>query len=733
MTDETDPAGGLWHRLSILVIPETIRRRYVLKFLVGLLIVVFGIAGIGGLNFILIQETVTTEQTEQLRSDGTTRALQQSQWVSEMESQTQLLSRTVQPVSLYLSDARDNLSPDIIAIHYINVRQNQVIASTDRARSGTRLSELAAPWTTALEGNVRLVRPDSSVWVTNRSYDRTAGEVVAFTSPARSGLSAVVVVASNQRLEDQFREDTSRRTTIYAASGEPLFIEGNRTGPINRTRLERVSGTSTAQIERNRDEMLVYAPISGSDWVAVTRAATAQLFQASNAVGQNVLAIIATSIFLLVIVGVVLGRHTIVPLNRLRKGTQELAANNFDIDLQTAREDEIGSLFADFRVMRDELKEQIEATRSAKEELESQRDNLKRLTTRLQLALDETNTGVWEWDPETETMSWDEASARLYGFDHGEFDGTLEDLADRLDTQTIADIRETLAAAVETGEDYEANYPISLPDGTTRWLRARGVVEYDDQDDPTGVIGVQTDITDRKEREQELEAAKEELEQSNEKLEQFAYVASHDLQEPLRMVSSYLDLLETEMADDLDDETAEYFDYAIDGANRMQEMIRGLLEYSRVQTRAEPFEAVDVNAVIEDTCTDLTMKIDQQDATVSAGDLPTVEADPSQLRQVFQNLIKNAIEHGGFGTTIEISATKTAVGTEFTVSDDGPGISPDRQSAIFDIFDKGGDSDGTGIGLAVCKQIIDRHGGEIWVDPGEDGATIRFTIPDPPG
>jgi signal transduction histidine kinase len=236
------------------------------------------------------------------------------------------------------------------------------------------------------------------------------------------------------------------------------------------------------------------------------------------------------------------------------------------------------------------------------------------------------------------------------------------------------------------------------------------------------------------ERLEQVEQRETELEESNEKLERFAYVASHDLQEPLRMVSSYMDLLEMELEDELDEETREYMEFAVDGSERMQAMIDGLLAYSRVQTRASPFEEVDVDELVAVTLQDLRLKTDESGASVDVDDLPTVLADENQLGQVFQNLVKNAIEHGGEDTHVEITATDRDDATEFAVSDDGPGIPENRHEDIFGIFDKGGDSDGTGIGLAVVKEIIERHGGDIWVESTlDEGTTFHFTIPDDPG
>ena len=238
-----------------------------------------------------------------------------------------------------------------------------------------------------------------------------------------------------------------------------------------------------------------------------------------------------------------------------------------------------------------------------------------------------------------------------------------------------------------------------------------------------------------KRTERRLEEAVTELEASNERLEEFAYAASHDLKEPLRMVTSYLGLIERRYGDDLDEDAEEFIAYAVDGAERMRTMIDGLLEYSRVQTEGDSFDAVDLEGVLDDVCTDLQFRIEETDAVVERDPLPTVRGDESQLRQVFQNLLSNAITYSGDEPPrVRVGAERR--GTEWTISvaDDGIGIDPADQERIFDIFQRLHSTDehaGSGIGLAVCKRIVERHGGELLVDsePGA-GSTFSFTLAD---
>ena len=239
---------------------------------------------------------------------------------------------------------------------------------------------------------------------------------------------------------------------------------------------------------------------------------------------------------------------------------------------------------------------------------------------------------------------------------------------------------------------------------------------------------------ERVERETRLKSKQAELERSNEALQQFAYIASHDLQEPLRMVSSYVDLLDSEYGDSLDEEAAEYMAFAVDGAHRMQEMVDALLRYSRVETKAGDFEETDPEAVLDRTLDALQMRIEEVDATITAESLPRVDADSNQVGQVFQNLLENAIEYAteaGIEPHIEVSAEEDDGDAIFTVSDNGPGIPAADREEVFDIFHRAGahDTEGTGIGLAVCQRIVLRHDGRIWVEPSDDGATFKFTLP----
>ena len=248
------------------------------------------------------------------------------------------------------------------------------------------------------------------------------------------------------------------------------------------------------------------------------------------------------------------------------------------------------------------------------------------------------------------------------------------------------------------------------------------------------VQGIIRDITERKMAEEILKLKLEELARSNAELEQFAYVSSHDLQEPLRMISSYLQLLQRRYQGKLDDKADKYIYFAVDGAARMQTLINDLLEFSRVATRAKEPEPTDSEFILNQTLSNLELYIRQNNASVSHDPLPEVIADSTQLAQVFQNLIINGIKfNSGARPRIHISSERKAKEWIFSVKDNGIGIDPQYAEKIFEVFKRLHNKEkypGTGIGLAICKKIIELHGGRIWVESELDKGTIfYFTLP----
>ena len=246
------------------------------------------------------------------------------------------------------------------------------------------------------------------------------------------------------------------------------------------------------------------------------------------------------------------------------------------------------------------------------------------------------------------------------------------------------------------------------------------------------------DITRYKQSEARLKRMVDELSRSNRELEQFAYVASHDLQEPLRMVASFAQLLTKRYHGQLDSDADEFIDYIVDGATRMQSLINGLLKFSRVGTQGKEFTPTDVNVVVEEVIRNLQISIQETGAKITYGELPKITADTSQLIQLFQNLVANAIKfHSDASPQIRIEAYHRDRQWVFSIHDNGIGIEEEYLDRIFQIFQRlhrREQYDGTGIGLAICKRIAERHGGRIWVDSVPNlGSSFHFSIPDKEG
>jgi PAS domain S-box-containing protein len=342
------------------------------------------------------------------------------------------------------------------------------------------------------------------------------------------------------------------------------------------------------------------------------------------------------------------------------------------------------------------------------------------------------NDAVTVQDFEGRIISWNRGAELMYGYSEDEaFQMTIW----RLMPASKRTEQEQLVRRLRAGETIHSFETQRLTrEGRLLdvWLTVTKLV--DDAGTPVGIASTDRDITERKRAEEVLRKTIADMDRSNKELEQFAYVASHDLQEPLRMVASFTQLLAKRYKDKLDADANEFIGYAVDGANRMEKMINDLLSYSRVETRGKPFEAVGCTAILNQALTNLRMVIEETGAMITQDPLPTVMGAESQLVQLFQNLIDNAIKfRREEPPRIHVSAEDRGNDWFFSVKDNGIGIDPQYNERIFIIFQRlhrREEYPGTGIGLTICKKIVERHGGRVWVDsqPG-NGSTFYFTIP----
>jgi PAS domain S-box-containing protein len=328
-------------------------------------------------------------------------------------------------------------------------------------------------------------------------------------------------------------------------------------------------------------------------------------------------------------------------------------------------------------------------------------------------------------------LNWNAGAERMYGYSAPEIIGqpaSLLALSER--QEEMPPILERIRRG-ERIEDYETVR--RKKDGTRVEVSLTISPLKNASGQIIGASAIARDITVQKQLARELAQRAAELERINEELQQFAYIVSHDLNEPLRTVASFVSLLAKRYQGKLDAKAGEYIAYAVDGARRMERMISDLLSYTRVGGPASERTAVDCEAVLAQVMSDLQVAITEQQATVTHDPLPTVSGEATRLKQVFQNLISNALKFRGEAPPrVHVSAQRLDGHWQFAVRDNGIGIDLRRAGRLFQVFQRlhaRGEYPGTGIGLAICKKIVERHGGRIWVEsrPGE-GATFYFTI-----
>jgi PAS domain S-box-containing protein len=361
-------------------------------------------------------------------------------------------------------------------------------------------------------------------------------------------------------------------------------------------------------------------------------------------------------------------------------------------------------------------------------------DELKASRERLNIALENGQIGTWEIDIMTNKVTWDERTEKMFGFAPGSFGGTYDDFLNSIHEEDVPHMREAIEQAAESKTAFETIFRTKPIGGSSNYISAKALVTRNTEGRPVSLVGVCFDVTSMKEgAEQALIKLNEELLRSNTDLQQFAYVASHDLQEPLRMVSSFTQLLQQRYSDKLDADANEYIRFAVEGSKRMYDLLNGLLTYSRIQTRGKDFRLVDMNLVAAKVRDNLNLVIEKNNATVEVKDLPEVTADENQMIQLLQNLLENSLKFKKDPAVITISAVKGEYSYVFSIRDNGIGIEKQYFDRIFKIFQRlhrSEEYEGTGIGLAICKRIVERHGGKIWIesDP-EVGSTFFFSIP----
>ena len=570
------------------------------------------------------------------------------------------------------------------------------------------------------------------------------GEQIGVIAMTLSGEELLAVAATY----DGLGETGETLLAVRDEDGRARYIAPGRFSIANKNLLNTITESADAPIimALNRDETVVADAIDyrGQDVLAVTRYIDLadlglevkvdrnEALAPAYKLGSLTLLSIALTLALVIVIALALARTILKPVDELTKSAHVIESGNYDHRVEVHGKDEISELGDAFNLMAQQL---TLANRTLEEKVRRRTQQLQTTKDRFELAVRGSAAGIWDWDLSSNEVYFSDRFKELLGYRPDE----LENKFDAWESRLHPDEREEVVGAMhdhlEGGQNgdseqiFDREYRLQLRDGHFRWFHARGMAFHDDKGKPRRMSGSITDINERRQYEDKLR-------QSIRELEQFAYVASHDLREPLRMVASYVKLLERRYADKLDDSAKEFINFAVDGANRMQRLIEDLLTYSCVGSKPQELEPLHAEEALTDAIQNLQEAIKEADAKVTYDPLPIVSGDQTQLIQLFQNLVANAIKfRGDKQPEVHVTVEPDHGQWRFSVIDNGIGIKKDYQDRIFKIFQRlhsREEYDGTGIGLAVVNKIVERHHGKIWVNstPGE-GATFSFTLDRP--
>jgi PAS domain S-box-containing protein len=347
--------------------------------------------------------------------------------------------------------------------------------------------------------------------------------------------------------------------------------------------------------------------------------------------------------------------------------------------------------------------------------------------TRMELATRAGGVGIWDWDLALNILTWDDQMLALYGVTREQFGGAYAAWKAGVHPEDAVQADKEIQMALHGTKEFDTEFRVRWPNGTIRNIRALGSVERDATGRALHMIGTNWDITVLKQTEAELQ-------RSNSELEQFSYSISHDMRQPLRMISSYLQLLQSGLGDTLDAEKREYFSFAINGAQRLDAMLRGLLDYSRIGRQGEPEAWIESRTTLDEALLFLRPAIAQAQAELRIeGEWPRLLANPDDLLRLLQNLVGNALKFRVDGRKPVVTASSEVIDGHwrFCVTDNGVGILPDQIGRLFQVFQRlqsRTDFEGTGIGLALCRKIAEHHGGRIWAESAGEGMGSRFCV-----
>ncbi len=666
------------------------------------------------------------------------------------------------------ADAIQRNSPTKFLKQYqkLDLERYGEIFITDRYGANVAMTNITSDYYQADEGwwQGAFNAGEGGVYLDDRGYDDSVGTlVVGIVLPIKDREEVIGIFKINYKVQSILdivsQTDTGKSSRVYLVrlhNGEVVVGSGAKN--LEQLGKERLSFYKMddwmESVYANSATILAYAKVStklnqrelvageargiydshwqSTQWLVIIELDQDEAFKPIDQMAQLFVYIGVTALLSIILMVWYLARSITVPLRNLAQGTEIIGAGDLEHRLATDAKDEIGDLSRAFDAMTKRLQSSTATLSSLQEEVEARRLAEVR-ETRLGRILDNSSNEIYIFDPDTlKILEVNAGVIQNIGFSKDELK-TMTPLSIKPEISE-EEFNRMIEPLLDGKQDSLVFDTVHLrKDGSTYPVSIR--LELFTNETPPVFVAIVQDITDRKAAETQLLKASEKLLESNKELQNFAYLVSHDLQEPLRMVSSYVALLERRYQDKLDQDAHEFIRFAVDGANRMSALIDGLLQYSRVQTMGAEFDRVDMEDVLQDVLQNLYLVISDSGARINHDPLPIISADKLQIERVLQNLISNSIKFCKDKTpVIDINVKREEEGWLFSVKDNGIGIDQKDNERIFILFQRLHTRDefpGSGIGLAVCKRIIERHGGRIWLEPdvGKMGAKFCFTLP----